>query len=57
MAATADQLTLRQAAEREKKSVALTSLLAALLLVTLKTVVGLSTHSLGVLIWLHEHGA
>ena len=49
MSITADQPTLRQAAEREKKNVALTSLLAALLLVTLKTVVGLSTLSLGVL--------
>ena len=35
--------------EQEKKRVALTSLLAALLLVTLKTVVGLATQSLGVL--------
>jgi cation diffusion facilitator family transporter len=35
--------------QREKKSVALSSLLAALLLVTMKTVVGLSTGSLGVL--------
>ncbi len=43
-----DQLEL-QLEQREKKGVALTSLLAALLLVSLKTVVGLSTQSLGVL--------
>lgn len=35
--------------QREKRSVALVSVLAAVLLVTLKTVVGLTTHSLGVL--------
>ncbi len=35
--------------QREKKAVALSSVLAALLLVTLKAIVGLSTHSLGVL--------
>lgn len=35
--------------QREKKAVALSSLVAALFLVSLKTVVGLSTHSLGVL--------
>ena len=35
--------------QREKKAVALSSVLAALVLVTLKTVVGLSTQSLGVL--------
>ena len=43
-----DQLDLHLE-QREKKGVALTSLLAALLLVSLKTVVGLSTQSLGVL--------
>ncbi|MDA2913786.1 cation-efflux pump [Acidobacteriia bacterium AH_259_A11_L15] len=45
---TADQLAW-QDEQREKKSVALTSLLAALLLVSLKTIVGLTTLSLGVL--------
>lgn len=48
MPPTAEQLA-GQEEQREKKSVALTSLLAALLLVSLKTLVGLSTHSLGVL--------
>ena len=48
MSTAADQLALH-AELREKKSVALVSLLAALLLVSLKTVVGLSTQSLGVL--------
>ena len=45
---TADPLAW-QNEQREKKSVALTSLLAALLLVSLKTIVGLTTLSLGVL--------
>ncbi|MEE8201917.1 MAG: cation diffusion facilitator family transporter [Candidatus Acidoferrales bacterium] len=45
---TADPLAW-QDEQREKKSVALTSLLAALLLVSLKTIVGLTTLSLGVL--------
>ncbi|MFQ5664346.1 MAG: cation diffusion facilitator family transporter [Terriglobia bacterium] len=48
MSTVAEQFALTEE-QREKKSVALTSLLAALLLVTLKTAVGLSTHSLGVL--------
>jgi len=48
MSTAADPLALH-AEQREKKSVALVSLLAALLLVSLKTVVGLSTQSLGVL--------
>lgn len=48
MSTAADQLASGNEG-REKRAVALTSLLAALLLVTLKTVVGLSTHSLGVL--------
>jgi cation diffusion facilitator family transporter len=45
---TAPEIALHEA-EREKRSIALTSLLAALLLVTLKTAVGLATQSLGVL--------
>ena len=48
MTAAAEQPALPDE-RREKRGVALTSLLAALLLVSLKTVVGLSTHSLGVL--------
>jgi cation diffusion facilitator family transporter len=45
--ATAELATLEE--QREKRRVALSSLLAALLLVTMKTVVGLTTGSLGVL--------
>ncbi|HKZ52248.1 MAG TPA: cation diffusion facilitator family transporter [Candidatus Acidoferrales bacterium] len=48
MSTAAAQLGFEQE-QREKKSVALSSLLAALLLVTMKTVVGLTTGSLGVL--------
>lgn len=48
MSTAAEQLALPQEL-REKKSVALSSLLAALFLVLIKTIVGLSTHSLGVL--------
>ncbi|HSC77189.1 MAG TPA: cation diffusion facilitator family transporter [Candidatus Acidoferrales bacterium] len=48
MNTTAPEFALHEA-EREKRSIALTSLLAALLLVTLKTAVGLATQSLGVL--------